>query len=471
MLAAKYDRHICFYFVFTLRDNLGHDEWAMMGWEAIKMERLKKIPQAFEELDEVINELPAAIQTRLRLSLIFRSIHQKMNEGISFEEILNSVFTSLHSVIPFDRIGIALLEHQDKIIRLKWVKSKTSEKWLTRDHSENIKENILWKVFETDTPLIIDDFKEYLKLHPYSMVIKLLLREGMNSGMSCPLRIEGRTIGVISFTNSAPKTYDFSHIDLFSEISQGLSIIVEKELLKQSMTKSTTQQDLFKNYIHDLNNPLNIIHASLTLMEGKSWFKELGEDFNKTFSMLKRNCDSMINIIRSVIYERSNIPKNSLGIDKHLLREFILEIASDCEALGQSKGIKTSAIIGPNVPVEAEFNYFVLKDVVHNLIANAVKFSPRGSKIIIKEDFNTEAGRLSFTVTDEGPGIPITEHNKLFKQFGKTSVQSTAGEPSSGLGLANVKRLVESQNGQVFVDSNVGQGSTFGFWIPIFNPK
>lgn len=420
-----------------------------------------------EELTEVINELPLAIKTRVRLSKIFTSLHKKMNEGISHEEILNSLFTSLHNVIPFDRLGIALLENHDTIIRIDWVKSIPPEKWLTENFSESIKSSLLREVIETDAPIIINDFKEYSELHPNFETVKLMLLDGMRSALSCPLRIEGRPIGTISFSSSAPNTYNHSHIDIFSEISYGLSVVVEKKLLKNSIAESNLKESIFKSAIHDLNNPLNIIHASLSLIEKRPSYQELGVDNKKLFQMLKRNCDSMISIIYSLIYDKNKTEMSPYEDSKQSLYEFISEVASECEILGKKKDIDTIVVIGPDIPLNVVINYVVIKNVIHNLISNAIKFSPRGKKVVARADFNKAENRLYFTVTDEGPGIPKEEQILLFKQFGKTSVQPTAGEPSGGLGLANVKQLVESQNGQAFVNSRVGEGSTFGFWIPI----
>jgi signal transduction histidine kinase len=69
-------------------------------------------------------------------------------------------------------------------------------------------------------------------------------------------------------------------------------------------------------------------------------------------------------------------------------------------------------------------------------------------------------------VIDQGQGIPESEFPKLFQEFGKTSVRPTEGESSSGIGLAIVRKIVEQHGGRASIRSEVGRGSTFGFWIP-----
>jgi signal transduction histidine kinase len=74
-------------------------------------------------------------------------------------------------------------------------------------------------------------------------------------------------------------------------------------------------------------------------------------------------------------------------------------------------------------------------------------------------------GEITIKVTDQGQGIPIHEHNKLFQPFTRTSVTTTSGESSNGLGLCIVKRLVEGQGGRIWVESRPGEGSTFAFTV------
>jgi signal transduction histidine kinase len=71
------------------------------------------------------------------------------------------------------------------------------------------------------------------------------------------------------------------------------------------------------------------------------------------------------------------------------------------------------------------------------------------------------------SVRDQGQGIPAEELGKLFQPFGKTSVRSTAGEKGTGLGLAIARRIVEGHQGRIWVDSDVGKGSTFSFSLPV----
>jgi signal transduction histidine kinase len=106
-----------------------------------------------------------------------------------------------------------------------------------------------------------------------------------------------------------------------------------------------------------------------------------------------------------------------------------------------------------------------IEQVLNNLITNAVKFSNPGSSVEMRLTKSGEDVVLS--VTDHGLGIPPQELDKLFKPFQRTSVRSTGGEESTGLGLAIVRKVVVGHAGKVWVDSEVGKGSTFYASLPI----
>ena len=103
--------------------------------------------------------------------------------------------------------------------------------------------------------------------------------------------------------------------------------------------------------------------------------------------------------------------------------------------------------------------------VLDNLIGNAVKYSPPGSTARVSLARRGE--EVVVAVTDEGPGIPADEHEKLFTFFGRTSVKPTAGERSTGFGLAIARRIVEGHGGRLWVESAPGRGSTFSFTLPL----
>jgi len=115
----------------------------------------------------------------------------------------------------------------------------------------------------------------------------------------------------------------------------------------------------------------------------------------------------------------------------------------------------------PKIAIDAD----KVRQVIDNLLSNAVKFSPPQSTVSV--GLEPEDGQVSVWVRDQGPGIPPEEHGKLFQDFGRTSVQPTGGEKSTGLGLAICKKLIEAHSGTISAANGPDGGCTFRFSLPL----
>jgi signal transduction histidine kinase len=105
-----------------------------------------------------------------------------------------------------------------------------------------------------------------------------------------------------------------------------------------------------------------------------------------------------------------------------------------------------------------------LRQVLDNLISNAVKFSPAGS--VVEVDNRHESGSWLVKVIDQGPGLTDADRQAVFDDYTTLSARPTGGENSTGLGMAITRRVVEAHQGEVGVESHPGAGSTFWFSIP-----
>ncbi|MFN3492731.1 MAG: sensor histidine kinase, partial [Anaerolineales bacterium] len=111
----------------------------------------------------------------------------------------------------------------------------------------------------------------------------------------------------------------------------------------------------------------------------------------------------------------------------------------------------------------------LLHQAVYNLVENAIKYTPENGSVIIRTV--SDANRLTFVVKDSGIGIPSDDLPRLFEKFYRGKQREARAQSGSGLGLAIVHSIAESHNGKVWVESEVGKGSTFYLQIPFTQPK
>lgn len=398
-------------------------------------------------------------------------VNNKILKETSTEIILDFLFDSLNTVIPFDRIGVALIEGNDKntLLKMKWVKSNSLENKLNLDlpYSAAVSDS-LNELMKSNQPRIIDDLVEYSLAHPDSVPTKLIIADGIRSSLTCPLKINLKSIGVVFFSNFKAHAYNQHHVELFSKIATEVAIIIRHSQLQKNYDLTSTQTQNINNTLHDLKSPLGVLQGFAEISTDSPWFKNLDAEGKKIFNVFFRNTQYMIQLVNDLA-ELSLLNGGIEKIEKKEvnLLEFLTEVINNGNLLTKSKDMTFNFSQSSDIPMTAFFDRHKIFRTLDNLFSNAVKFSPRGSSI----DFSVSvtSNQLIFTVSDHGPGIPESEFSKLFKEFGRTSVRPTEGERSTGQGLAIAKKIVEKHGGKISVHSELNKGSIFTFWLPVQN--
>jgi len=136
------------------------------------------------------------------------------------------------------------------------------------------------------------------------------------------------------------------------------------------------------------------------------------------------------------------------------------------KGFAEEKNIEVTAP-EPIVFDQVYVDHDMVSQVIVNLLSNAVKYTPAGGKVTVQTQVDDNAGIVRFSVTDTGVGIPEEDIEHLFDKFFRVKANNNQAK-GTGLGLSLVKQIVEKvHGGKVFVISKVGQGSTFGFELPL----
>jgi signal transduction histidine kinase len=218
---------------------------------------------------------------------------------------------------------------------------------------------------------------------------------------------------------------------------------------------------------HDLRTPLGVIQSYSEFLADEAG-EALNADQREFVAVIKATSEFMLRMVTDIL-DVATIEAGRLRLDRaptdlaHLIRHNI----TLNRVLAARKGITVDLDPIPALPLIA-VDAGKIEQVLNNLVSNAVKFSSRGSAVRVR--LTESAGFVTVAVSDQGPGIPAEDLSKLFKPFGTASVRGTAGEQSTGLGLAIVRNIVEGHGGRIWLDSEVGRGSTFFFSLPLASP-
>ncbi|HCA41655.1 MAG TPA: hypothetical protein DEP28_00215 [Bacteroidetes bacterium] len=223
------------------------------------------------------------------------------------------------------------------------------------------------------------------------------------------------------------------------------------------------KNDFLRIVAHDLRNPLNNILGFLKLLNDDKK-ESLDMESKEYLGYITDGVDQMYHIVTNILNTNTlEEGKISITKTKFLPSETINELISAYSLKSKNKNIKVNF----NCPEEFILNSdkYILKQILDNLISNALKFSQQGKNIYIH--LSKENKSVIISVKDEGPGIKDDEKNKLFKKYATISNKPTAGELSTGLGLSIVKKLTEVLGGTIIHKDAEGGGSEFIVDIPL----
>lgn len=232
-------------------------------------------------------------------------------------------------------------------------------------------------------------------------------------------------------------------------------------LLQELMSK---KDDLLSIAAHDIRSPLTVIkgYADLLLLYSKT---SLTSDQVEMISKIQGSTKFIIQLLNDLL-DFSALESGKVNLDKQSadFESYIKNYILNTIIVAHQKNMEIYSEIQKDIPL-ISFDPMKIQQVLNNLTSNAIKFSNPGSDIHVT--VKTDKKFVYVSVTDKGQGIPENEIPQLFTPFLKTSVKSTGGEKSTGLGLVIARNIVRAHGGDMFVISEVGIGSTFTFTLPL----
>jgi GAF domain-containing protein/anti-sigma regulatory factor (Ser/Thr protein kinase) len=304
-----------------------------------------------------------------------------------------------------------------------------------------------------------------------SSVRDTLLRFGYRALLSVPLLREDQIIGSLSFTRKAPGEFPPEVIDVLKTFATQSALAIQNARLFREIADKSAQleaasrhkSEFLANMSHELRTPLNAIIGFSEILAEKM-FGEINEKQTEYLQDILESGRHLLSLINDIL-DLSKIEAGRMELE---LAEFDLPSALENALVlvrerASRRGIRLGSTIDPRLGMIGGDERKV-KQVLLNLLSNALKFTPEGGRIDVGARLDGDMAEVS--VADTGIGIAPADQAAVFEEFRQVGTADKKAE-GTGLGLALSRKFIELHGGKIWVQSEVGRGSTFTFTLPV----
>jgi signal transduction histidine kinase/HAMP domain-containing protein len=337
---------------------------------------------------------------------------------------------------------------------------------LARDLTVSVdRPSIASMVFKTGEIHVSND----LDRDPYSNR-KLQALENASNAIFAPLKTEGKAIGVVVATNR-PGGFGPEEADALTMFAEAASLLIRNARLYATLTGTVTElqranrlKDHFlQNVNHELRTPLTSIVGWTDLFEDDPIEPQT---LQRGLRQIRQSSRLLLALIDDLL-DLARLDRGTLTLEWKAvaIEDIVARTIETVRLMAEARGVTLLQAPLPDDMPAVRADPLRLQQILWNLTVNAIKFTPRYGRVIVR--IEREPERYLVSVEDDGVGIPESELPHVFERFRQVDGSATRQHPGMGIGLSLARNLVELHGGTIWAESTVGQGSRFTFSLPI----
>ncbi len=392
-----------------------------------------------------------------------------VTSALDLGQVLDALYERIHPIMDTGSFYVALYDPATTLVDFPLI---INERGRIEVAARSIHDDpgLTGYVIQTGQPLHIPDLETVPGGAPYHSVS--LDGQRTRSFIGVPLVFRDQVFGVLSVQSYNPNAYTEADVELLTTIATQASIAIQNARAYERLVETTEQlreldrlkTQFLANMSHELRTPLNsIIGFSRVMLKGIDGpltdlqEADLGSIYNSGQHLL-----SLINSILDM--SKIEAGKMDLAFDEVFLPEVLGSVIGTTSALVKDQPLELRSEVPDDLPtVWADAQR--VRQVLINLLSNAIKFTEKGH-ITLKAEAGSEF--VTISVSDTGVGIEPEAQRRLFIPFQQVDASTTRRAGGTGLGLAISHSFVQMQGGEIWVDSEPGEGATFFFTLPIY---
>jgi signal transduction histidine kinase len=395
-------------------------------------------------------------------------VSQAVNSTLEVETVLSTIVAKAVQLSGTDAGTIYVFEEVSQEFQLR--ASYGMDQGLVdavKGHHLHLGETVISQAALQRKPVQLSDVER----DSSSLVLDVILKAGFRALLAIPLLSEERIIGSLVVRRKDPGKFPQSTVDLLQTFgAQSVLAIQNARLFNEIAQKSREleiasqhKSQFVANMSHELRTPLAAVLGYAELME-EGIYEPLGDKSLAALARIRSNGKHLLGLINTVLdIAKIESGQFTLNIAEYSLDGVVEIVRAATESLAQSKKLTLNTDVAKGLPTGLGDEQR-LTQVLLNLVGNAIKFTDTGEvRITVK----TADEHFAVSVVDTGPGIPEQERTRIFEQFHQVDAANTKAKGGTGLGLSISKQIVEMHGGTIWVESVLGQGSTFHMKLPV----